>query len=63
MYVMLSRTTSLKGIAIMRWFDPGKINRSLSQQFQDEFTRLTQLDELTKLEFENRMKLDADSGP
>ena len=62
-YVMLSCATSLKGIAIMRWFDPGRINRSLSQQFRDEFARLKQLDELTKLEFENRMQLAADSGP
>ena len=59
-YVMLSRATSLKGIAIMRWFNPSKINRSLSQQFRDEFARLKQLDEITRLEFDNRMEPDAD---
>jgi hypothetical protein len=53
-YVMLSRAKSLKGVAIMRWFDPGKIYKALPQQFRDEFLRLHNLDEATKLEFNNR---------
>jgi hypothetical protein len=53
-YVMLSRASSLKGIAIMRWFDPYKIQRQLPQQFRNEFERLKNLDDVTKLEFENR---------
>jgi hypothetical protein len=53
-YVMLSRAKSLKGVAIMRWFDPGKIYRPLAQHFRVEFARLRNLDEKTKFEFENR---------
>jgi len=37
-YVMLSRAKSMNGVAILRWFEPGKIYRTLSQQFRDEFT-------------------------
>ena len=59
-YVMLSRAKSLKGIAIMRWFDPNKIHNTLPQQFRDEFARLRNLDESTRLAFENRMAPDVE---
>jgi hypothetical protein len=56
-YVMLSRATSLKGVAIMRWFDPSRIYKPLSQQFRNEFSRLNNLDEVTKSLYDNRHKV------
>jgi hypothetical protein len=47
LYVMLSRVKSLSGLAILRWFPPGKISQPLSHKFQDEFTRLQDINEYT----------------
>lgn len=53
-YVMLSRATQLSGVAIMRWFPPGKINKRLPQHFRDEFSRLQKLDGSTTEYFNRR---------
>jgi ATP-dependent DNA helicase PIF1 len=48
-YVMLSRVKSLQGIAIFRPFKPTRIQQNLSEEQRNEFKRLQQLDEQTKL--------------
>ena len=39
-YVMLSRVTSLSGVAILRWFPPSKIYQRLSHELRSELHRL-----------------------
>ncbi|PPQ75301.1 hypothetical protein CVT26_015246 [Gymnopilus dilepis] len=39
-YVMLSRVTSLSGVAILRWFPPSKIYQRLSEELRVELHRL-----------------------
>ncbi|PPQ80410.1 hypothetical protein CVT26_004432 [Gymnopilus dilepis] len=39
-YVMLSRVTSLSGVAILRWFPPAKIFSRLSNELRNEIDRL-----------------------
>ncbi|PPQ74673.1 hypothetical protein CVT26_005519, partial [Gymnopilus dilepis] len=39
-YVMLSRVTSLSGLAILRWFPPSKIYQRPSAELQEELARL-----------------------
>jgi ATP-dependent DNA helicase PIF1 len=42
-YVMLSHVKSLEGLAILRWFEPNKVQRNLSEEIRNEFKRLTSL--------------------
>ncbi|KAJ7082094.1 hypothetical protein B0H15DRAFT_785937 [Mycena belliarum] len=51
-YVMLSRATSLKTVAVLRSFKPGVLNSRLGQEFRVEFAWLEQLDALTKSQWE-----------
>ncbi|PPR00579.1 hypothetical protein CVT26_009855 [Gymnopilus dilepis] len=44
-YVMLSRVTSLSGIAVLRWFPESRIYSRLSQELRDELLRLNLLKE------------------
>lgn len=48
-YVMLSRVKTLDGIAVLRWFSPGKIYQRLAQDIRDELARIDDLDNLTCL--------------
>ncbi|KAH7912389.1 hypothetical protein BJ138DRAFT_1134788 [Hygrophoropsis aurantiaca] len=53
-YVMLSRASSLDGVAILRLFGSRVIHSDLSAEFRQEFSRLRELDELTRIRFEQR---------
>jgi hypothetical protein len=53
-YVMLSRVKSLGGLAILRSFEPKKIDDRLAEEMRNEFQRLSRLAELTK----SRVTLD-----
>ncbi|KAH7904012.1 hypothetical protein BJ138DRAFT_1019737 [Hygrophoropsis aurantiaca] len=53
-YVMLSRATSLKNMAILRLFGSKVIHSDLSAEFREEFSRLRELDERTRVRFEQR---------
>jgi Helitron helicase-like domain at N-terminus/PIF1-like helicase len=53
LYVMLSRATTLRNLAIVRWFSPSKIfDQRLSEECRNEFRRLHQLHLTTLAEFE-----------
>ncbi|PPQ76270.1 hypothetical protein CVT26_009844 [Gymnopilus dilepis] len=39
-YVMLSRVTSLQGLAILRWFPPSKLYTRISEELREEMMRL-----------------------
>jgi hypothetical protein len=51
-YVMLSRATSLKSIAVLRAFNPRTLNSRLGEEFRVEFARLEELDALTTAAWE-----------
>ena len=51
-YVMLSRARSLEGLAILRPFNPRKINQRLPEEFRNEFARLNTLNVHTLVEYE-----------
>jgi ATP-dependent exoDNAse (exonuclease V) alpha subunit len=59
-YVMLSRATSLRSIAILRSFKPRTMNSRLGEEFREEFARLERLDALTTAEWEGK---PIDYGP
>ncbi|KAJ7110943.1 hypothetical protein C8R44DRAFT_532036, partial [Mycena epipterygia] len=46
-YVMVSRATSLKSIAVFRNFKPHTMQSRLGQDFRDEFARLEVVDAAT----------------
>lgn len=54
LYVMISRATSLKSLAILRNFEAKKVNTRLSEDFRKEFARLDVLDTLTANQWANR---------
>ncbi|KAJ7142802.1 hypothetical protein C8R44DRAFT_603193 [Mycena epipterygia] len=51
-YVMVSRATSLKSLAVLRNFRPSTMQGRLGQDFRDEFARLEILDARTKMSYE-----------
>jgi Helitron helicase-like domain at N-terminus/PIF1-like helicase len=48
-YVMLSRVKRLKGLAILRWFPSSKICQRLSEELREEFDRVDDLNNSTKI--------------
>lgn len=42
-YVMLSRATSLRGVAVLRWFPANKIYQRISEDIRHEFQRLAKI--------------------
>lgn len=52
LYVMLSRVKTLDGLAILRPFLSKTITQPLHHEFKDEFKRLAELAEKTRLRFE-----------
>jgi hypothetical protein len=51
-YVMPSRVRSLTGLAILRPFDPRKINQRLPEEFRNKFARLNILNVHTLTEYQ-----------
>lgn len=47
-YVMLSRVKTLEGVAVLRWFSPGKIYQRLAEDIRNELDRINRLDTLTR---------------
>jgi hypothetical protein len=54
-YVCLSRSASAAGTVILQGFHPGKISKGLSGYLRQEFRELELLDEITKLNYENKL--------
>ncbi len=50
LYVMISRAVSLQNLAVTRWFPSTNVNRCLSQAYRNEFDRLQNLDEETRVD-------------
>ncbi|KAJ7086499.1 hypothetical protein C8R44DRAFT_650805 [Mycena epipterygia] len=63
-YVMVSRATSIKSIAVLRNFRPNTMQGRLGQDFRDEFARLEVLDARTKDRYDNGrpQPMDVDEG-
>jgi ATP-dependent DNA helicase PIF1 len=59
-YVMLSRATSLKSIAVLRSFNPRTLNSRLGEEFREEFARLEALDAETTLAWERDPVLESE---
>lgn len=51
LYVMLSRVKTLDGLAVLRWFPPGKITQRLTHEFRSEFDRIDRLARATRESF------------
>ncbi|KAJ7130147.1 hypothetical protein C8R44DRAFT_613972 [Mycena epipterygia] len=56
LYVMLSRATALKNLAIFRQFDAKKVYKRLSEEFRSEFDRIDNLDAETRIRWDGRRR-------
>ncbi|KAK7001750.1 PIF1-like helicase-domain-containing protein, partial [Favolaschia claudopus] len=52
LYVMISRATSLKSVAVLRNFTSRTLYGRLGEEFRDELARLERLDAITRIEYE-----------
>ena len=46
-YVMISRVKTMEGLAVLRWFNPGKIYQRHPQDLRDEFVRIESMNKNT----------------
>jgi ATP-dependent DNA helicase PIF1 len=59
MYVMLSRASSLKDIAVLRWFSSKTLNSDLQADAREELKRLSDVGEETRKKYEARKRSNA----